>query len=137
MGALGCIQGRLRARSRPLLTPVTAVNLLRTTGSPQQASPAAPVSQRIGNRPDLRQALRNLGVGKAVLKDTIKDGKEVIKDGGKDKIEVKEFKDKDLKEGKELIKEKDFKEIEKGQLDKLKDIKEIREGGIDVIRPGE
>lgn len=137
VGALGCIQGRLRARSRPLLTPATAVNLLRTTGSPQQAGPAAPVSQRIGNRPNLRQAFDTLNVGKTIIKDVIKDGKEIIKEkdfqkeGGKDKIEVKEFKDKEIKEFKE-VKEFD-KQLEKQILEKAKDIRE----GIDVIRPGQ
>ncbi|MCY7358500.1 MAG: S8 family serine peptidase [Rudanella sp.] len=151
VGALGCIQGRLRSRSQPLLTPATAVNLLRTTGSPQQAGPGAPVSQRIGNRPNLRQALTNLGVGKAVVKEMIKEGKEFVKDGmkdiikdgikdgikdkefvkegGKDKIEIKEFKDKEIKEFKEV---KEFeKQLEKQILEKVKDIRE----GIDIIRP--
>ena len=30
---------------------------MRTTGSPQQASPASPLTQRIGNRPNLRQLI--------------------------------------------------------------------------------
>ncbi len=57
VGALGCIQGILKARHRPLLTPAGARNLLRTTGSPQQDAPGRPKTQRIGNRPDLRQMI--------------------------------------------------------------------------------
>ncbi len=57
VGALGCVQGILRARNRPLLTPATARQLLRATGSPQQDAPGRPRKQRIGNRPDLRQLI--------------------------------------------------------------------------------
>ncbi len=57
VGALGCVQGILRARRQPLLTPASARNLLRTTGSPQQDAPGRPRAERIGNRPDLRQMI--------------------------------------------------------------------------------
>jgi Subtilase family len=57
VGALGCVQGILRARNRPLLTPPAARQLLRTTGSPQQDAPGRPRNQRIGNRPNLRQMI--------------------------------------------------------------------------------
>ena len=63
VGALGCMQGVLRAHNGPPLTPATARNILRTTGSPQQDEPGRPATQRIGNRPDLRQAITQL-VGK-------------------------------------------------------------------------
>ena len=56
-GALVCTQGALKARNMPLMTSWRARTLLRTTGSPQQAAPARPVSQRIGNRPNLRQLI--------------------------------------------------------------------------------
>ena len=59
VGALGCVQGILRHQSRPPLTPIRARNLLRATGSPQQDAPGRPGSQRIGNRPDLRQFVGN------------------------------------------------------------------------------
>lgn len=58
VGALGCVQGVLRARGLALLTPERARTLLRTTGSAQQAAPSRPTTQRIGNRPDLRQLLQ-------------------------------------------------------------------------------
>lgn len=60
VGALGCMQGILKAQSAPLLTPATAINLLRTTGSPQQDEPGRPSTQRIGNRPDLRQMIASV-----------------------------------------------------------------------------
>lgn len=63
VGALASTQGNRRARGAALLTPATARNLLRTTGSPQQDAPARPATQRIGTRPNLRQMI---GVGVAV-----------------------------------------------------------------------
>lgn len=60
VGALGCVQGILRARNRLPLTPTEARQLLRSTGSPQQDAPGRPLTQRIGNRPDLRQMLAQL-----------------------------------------------------------------------------
>ena len=78
VGALASMQGVLRANSRPLLTSAAAIQLLRTTGSPQmagpgfsflpnmngsgypQAHPARPATQRIGNRPNLRQMIASV-----------------------------------------------------------------------------
>jgi len=57
VGALGCVQGRMRAGGGSPLSPAAARNLLRTTGSAQQDAPGRPIAQRIGNRPDLRQML--------------------------------------------------------------------------------
>ena len=75
VGALACVQGVLRAHGRALLTSDRAIALLRDTGSPQedgpaftfipnmagtgypQNHPARPRTQRIGNRPDLRQLI--------------------------------------------------------------------------------
>jgi len=57
VGALGCLQGVLKAAGRPLLTPAKARSGLRSTGSPQQDAPGRPASQRIGNRPDLRELI--------------------------------------------------------------------------------
>ena len=51
-GVVACLQGIARARGRPL-DPATVRVHLRTTGSPQTASPTAPVNQSIGTRPDL------------------------------------------------------------------------------------
>lgn len=60
VGALACIQGMQIAAGRPVLTPAQAVTVLRATGSPQQDGPNGPATQRIGNRPDLREAMAHL-----------------------------------------------------------------------------
>lgn len=57
VGALGCVQGILRRRGRSPLSPARARELLRRTGSPQQDAPGRPRTQRIGNRPNLRQLI--------------------------------------------------------------------------------
>lgn len=57
VGAVACVQGALRARQRPLLSPTRARALLRATGSPQTDAPGRPRTQRIGNRPNLRQLI--------------------------------------------------------------------------------
>ena len=55
--AVACVQGSLRAHRQTLLTPTGVINLLRTTGSPQTDAPGRPRTQRIGNRPNLRQMM--------------------------------------------------------------------------------
>lgn len=57
VGALGCVQGVLRAAGRIPLRPARARDLLRGSGSPQQDAPGRPRTQRIGNRPNLRQLI--------------------------------------------------------------------------------
>jgi hypothetical protein len=60
VGALASIQGILAARGLPRLTPQQAIDVLRTTGSPQTDGPGMPATQRIGNRPDIRAAIAAL-----------------------------------------------------------------------------
>ena len=57
VGALACVQGVLRSKGRIPLSPARARELLRATGSPQQDAPGRPNTQRIGNRPNLRQLI--------------------------------------------------------------------------------
>jgi hypothetical protein len=57
VGALACVQGALLAKGRIPLRPARARELLRATGSPQTAAVGRPVSERIGNRPNLRQLI--------------------------------------------------------------------------------
>lgn len=57
VGALGCVQGVLRRRGRPPMSPPRARSLLRASGSAQQDAPGRPRTQRIGNRPNLRQLI--------------------------------------------------------------------------------
>jgi Subtilase family len=148
VGAVGALQGALRAASKPLLTPATARNILRTTGSPQQDAPGRPASQRIGNRPDLRQAMQRLGVGGIKLpKEIFKEVKEKdlkdIKDKDlKEHKEFKEIKEKDLKDHKEKdlkeLKDKDLKDHKEKDLKehKEKDLKEIKEKDKDFEQSG-
>jgi hypothetical protein len=57
VGTLGCVQGALRAAGRIPLSPARARDLLRSSGSPQQDAPGRPRTERIGNRPNLRQLI--------------------------------------------------------------------------------
>jgi hypothetical protein len=57
VGALGCVQGILRRHGKIPLSPARARELLRATGSPQQDATGRPRTQRIGNRPNLRQLI--------------------------------------------------------------------------------
>lgn len=66
VGALAATQGVLKAANMPLMTSDRARQLVRSTGSPQQAAPGRPTSQRIGNRPNLRQLIP------AALKQTVR-----------------------------------------------------------------
>jgi hypothetical protein len=56
-GALACAQGARRSAGKTPLHSLSARTALRHTGSPQQGSPTSPVTERIGNRPDLSQLL--------------------------------------------------------------------------------
>jgi hypothetical protein len=59
VGALACVQGVIKKQASTLLTPESAISLLRTTGSPQLDTPGRPKTQRIGNRPNLRQMIQS------------------------------------------------------------------------------
>ncbi|HEX2120505.1 MAG TPA: S8 family serine peptidase, partial [Thermoanaerobaculia bacterium] len=125
VGAAACVQGWLRAAGRPLLTPAQMRSRLRSTGSPQQNGPNGPATQRIGNRPNLRQ-LHGALFPKSILKDA-NDNKGIVKEIEKVK-DNKEFEKKDFKEFKETkeLKDKD-KEKDKDLKDKDKDVKEFKE----------
>ncbi|WP_260397749.1 S8 family serine peptidase [Sphingopyxis sp. JAI128] len=58
-GAIAVLQG-IAKEAGTLLTPDSARTKLRSTGTPQQASPTAPVSQRIGSLPDLEALIATL-----------------------------------------------------------------------------
>jgi hypothetical protein len=57
VGALGCLQGIVRAAALPSLDPSRARTLLKATGSTQQDAPDRSATQRIGNRPDLKDLI--------------------------------------------------------------------------------
>jgi subtilase family protein len=122
VGTCGCIQGVRRAQGQPPHTPVQMRSVLRSTGSPQQDAPGRPASQRIGNRPNLRQVLgpKPKEIHKEKLeKPERKEVKEfkLEKNEKPERKEVKEFKleKAERKEGKEGKLEKNEKlEIEGG-----------------------
>ncbi len=124
VGAVACMQGALRGASRPLLTPVTARNILRTTGSPQTDAPGRPATQRIGNRPNLRQALLQLLPIKIKEKLEHKEIKE-IKIEKNEKIEQKETKEIKIEKN-EKIERKELKELKNEKNEKIEH-KEIKE----------
>ena len=146
VGVAASLQGMARARGHAVLTPAQFRNCLRTTGSPQQDEPGRPATQRIGNRPNLRQlSVCAFGKGKEIIKEV---AKEVVKEL-KDKELAKEIKDarkeikdgkegKEFKDGKEIAKElqkeieKRFKELEKRPDKQIKEKdkeKDVFEGG--------
>lgn len=57
VGTLACLQGIVKSKGQAKLTPMRARELLRNYGSPQQDAPTMPKTQRIGNRPDLKQLI--------------------------------------------------------------------------------
>ena len=63
VGALACAQGVIRAQGGTLLTSNAAIAALRASGSPQQDEPGRPATQRIGNRPNLRQLIPQVADG--------------------------------------------------------------------------
>jgi hypothetical protein len=125
VGTVGCMQGALRAAGKPLLTPATARNILRNTGSPQQNEPGRPATQRIGNRPNLHQAFDQLGLRppKSLIKDIADKGihkEKELKEKDKDVKDLKDHKEKELKD-KEKEKDKDAKDLKDHKEKELKD----------------
>lgn len=78
VGTLACVQGIRRAQGAPLITPEQAITGLRATGSAQQDAPGRPATQRIGNRPNLRQLISTLVDGwsndRSVIRTHAKNG---------------------------------------------------------------
>ena len=133
VGALGCLQGVARARGTPV-TPAQARAHLRATGSPQQASPTAPVTQRIGNRPNLRALIRR--ITKPMIKEVKQEKieKPERKELKREKVEKPERKELKV-EAKELRKDKlekpERKELKEGKLEKP-ERKELKEGKLEA-----
>jgi hypothetical protein len=107
------------------LTPVRARQLLRTTGSPQQDAPGRPASQRIGNRPNLRQLVQALSPKKLEKREKIE--KDIRKELKREKLEQKELKREKLEKLEKV--EKDVRKEVK--LEKLEQ-KELKEGKIEI-----
>jgi hypothetical protein len=79
-GVLACLQGAQRAAGRPPMTPDALRDCLRDTGNTQQDAPGRPATQRIGNRPNLRQLIVAYILNKD--KEGSKEGDKGHKDGG-------------------------------------------------------
>jgi len=132
VGAVASTQGNRKARGLAVYTPAQMRARLRSTGSPQTDAPGRPATQRIGNRPNLRQLI---GVVK-VLKEQ-KPEKLELKEHKLEKVERKEFKElkleklekneqKEKPEVKEKVESKEIeKRIEKHQLEKHQVEKQI------------
>lgn len=120
VGAVACTQGNRKARSLAVYTPAQMRGRFRSTGSPQTDGPGRPATQRIGNRPNLRQLIGLVKVLKEakefkaekVEKAEFKEAKEVKIE----KAETKEIKEVKLEKN-EKVETKEIKELEK-QLEK-------------------
>jgi subtilisin family serine protease len=56
-GAVACLQGRAKAKNGVPMTPAKVRSILMATGTPQQAGPGVPLTQRIGPLPNLPRAM--------------------------------------------------------------------------------
>jgi hypothetical protein len=59
-GAVACLQGRARAKNGAPMKPGKVRDILMGTGTPQQAGPGVPLSQRIGPLPNLVEAMKKV-----------------------------------------------------------------------------
>lgn len=131
VGTLACLQGAVRARGRTL-TPPDCRGDLRATGSPQQPSSTAPVTQRIGNRPDLRAL-----IARALPKRKLEGKEKLEKREWKEKVEKVEHKEKLEKlERKEKIEKVEVKEkVEKVEGESKQWIKDKEgKGEVEVLQ---
>ena len=62
VGVIASLQGIRKAKGQPPLTFGQIRNMFHTTGSLQQDAPNRPKTQRIGNRPDLKQMIPGITV---------------------------------------------------------------------------
>jgi hypothetical protein len=82
VGSLACVQGTLKAAGQPFLNPAMARTLLRSSGSPQNDGPAGPSSQRIGNRPNIRQMIALTSGGGATVSPAVQSEPEALRTRG-------------------------------------------------------
>jgi subtilisin family serine protease len=59
-GAVACLQGRAKAKNGAPLTPAKVRQILMSTGTPQQAGPGVPLTQKIGPLPNLPLAIKQV-----------------------------------------------------------------------------
>ena len=130
VGAVAAYQG-ISAAGSGRKTPAQVRDRLRTTGSPQQDAPSRPLSQRIGNLPNIRAM-----AGVVKIKD-VKDAKSEKLE----KLETKEFKNEKLevKERKELKLEKVERKEQKLEKLERKEFQEVIDPGTlggGLLQPG-
>lgn len=116
VGAIAAYQG-ISAAGSGRKTPAQARERLRATGSAQQDAPNRPISQRIGNLPNIRAMA-------GVIK--VKD----VKDAKSEKLETKEFKNEKIE-----VKERKESKLEKLERKELKLEKLERKEFQEVIDP--
>jgi hypothetical protein len=119
VGAVACTQANRKARGLAVYTPAQMRNRLRTTGSAQTDAPGRPATQRVGNRPNLRQLIGVVKVVKEVKefkaeKIELKEGKELKIE----KTETKEIKEVKLEKAEKIETKEIEKQLEKHQLEK-------------------
>jgi subtilisin family serine protease len=59
-GAVACLQGRAKAKNGAPMTPDKVRKILMATGTPQQAGPGVPLTQKIGPLPNLPLAMKQV-----------------------------------------------------------------------------
>jgi len=59
-GAVACLQGRAKSKNGAPLTPAKVRQILMNTGTPQQAGPGVPLTQKIGPLPNLPLAMQQV-----------------------------------------------------------------------------
>lgn len=109
VGSIASLQGMIRAREGTVLSPLQVRECLRATGSVQTEAPNRPITQRIGNRPDLK------ALHQYVFKNTqaIRDSK--VEERLKELKAFEEFEEfQEFKAFKEFKRFKEFKENDKG-----------------------
>jgi hypothetical protein len=118
VGAIACVQGNRKAQGQAVFTPAQIRAKLRSTGSTQNDAPGRPATQRIGNRPNLKQLIGGVKALKEHLKEKEFKAEKIEKAEKLEKAEKAEIKEKEQEkiEIKETI--KDHKEIQKEQLEK-------------------
>ena len=141
VGAIACLQGNRKAQGQAVLTPAQIRAKLRSTGSTQNDAPNRPATQRIGNRPNLKQLMGFVKVKEHIKEKEFKAEK-IEKHEKLEKVEKAEIKEKEkleikehVKETKELVKEQLEKNIDKRiekQIDKQleKQFEKQQEGGF-------
>jgi subtilisin family serine protease len=56
-GAVACLQGRSKSKNGGPMTPAKVRNILMASGTPQEAGPGVPLTQKIGPQPNLPKAM--------------------------------------------------------------------------------